>query len=152
MLTAVELPVVPQVADTPVTKPLNEVIWQSWLAKGQARELRANAARLTVVKYVAIAGFLVTSVIWSNLVAYGVVVRFVLSLCALVLLSSALSIRRYGFAVVFGALLLFYNPIFPALSFSGEWQRAVPLLSAVPFVMALSWRNTARKHLEEAAK
>jgi hypothetical protein len=149
MPTAVELPVVPQVADTPVAKPLNEAIWQSWLARGRARDLRRHTARIRAVKWVGIAGFLATSVIWSTLAPYGVVVRFVLSLCSLVLMYTALRVPRYAFAATFGVLVIFYNPIFPVFSFSGDWQRALPLLSAVPFVMSLSWRE---RSMEQGAK
>jgi small-conductance mechanosensitive channel len=145
--TAVELPVVPQIADTSVAKPLNEVTWQSWLPRGLAAELRGNAARLTAVKFVAIASFLATSVLWSTLAPYGVVVRFVLSLCSLVLMFAGVHVRRYVFAAVFGVLVLFYNPIFPVVSLSGDWQRALPLLSAVPFVMSLTWRERAMKQV-----
>lgn len=116
---------------------------------GRARDLRTRAAHITAVKWVGIAGLLATSMIWSPLAPYGVAVRFVLTLCSLFLMYTALRVHRYAFAAAFGALMIFYNPIFPVFNFSGDWQRVVPLLSAVPFVMSLSWRE---RNLKQAAK
>jgi len=49
--------------------------------------------------------------------------------------------RYYAVAAAFGVLALFYNPLVPEFSFSGDWQHAVVVASAVPFVVSLAWPN-----------
>ena len=59
----------------------------------------------------------------------------------MVVMFQALQARYYAVAAVFAALALFYNPVVPAFSFSGNWQRAVVVASAVPFIASLAWGN-----------
>jgi hypothetical protein len=49
--------------------------------------------------------------------------------------------RSYAFAAVFGGLALLYNPVAPAFSLSGDWHRYLVVVSALPFVASLAWRN-----------
>jgi low affinity Fe/Cu permease len=42
---------------------------------------------------------------------------------------------------VFAALALLYNPVAPVFSFSGTWQRALVVATAIPFVTSLAWRD-----------
>lgn len=60
---------------------------------------------------------------------------------AMVVMFEALQARYYAIAAVFGALALFCNPVAPAFSFSGDWQRAVLVTRAVPFGASLAWPN-----------
>lgn len=60
---------------------------------------------------------------------------------AMVVMFEALQAGYHAVAAVFGALALFCNPVAPAFSFSGDWQRAVVVTSAVPFGASLAWPN-----------
>jgi len=50
---------------------------------------------------------------------------------------------------VSGALILLYNPLAPLFDLSGDWQRAVFVAAAAPFLALLIWREvrTPRKCL-----
>lgn len=130
----------------PLVKPQPELEWQAWVAKGRARDLRKSAARLMAVKWVSIAVLLATAAFWSHLTPYDVVVRFVVAGAALLVMSQALHAKNYAFAAVFGVIALVYNPVLPAFTFSGDWQRAVVVASALPFVASLVWRRARTEH------
>lgn len=48
--------------------------------------------------------------------------------------------------VLFAALALLYNPVAPVFSFSGDWQRALLIASAIPFGVSLTWRKQRLAH------
>lgn len=50
-------------------------------------------------------------------------VRFLVTASAMVVMFEALQAGYHAVAAVFGALALFCNPVAPAFSFSGDWQR-----------------------------
>lgn len=120
----------------PATRPLDEAVWQAWVAKGRAQDRRSSAAGIKAVKWASIAGLLAAAGLWSHLAPFEVVVRFLVTASAMVVMFQAFQARDYAVAAVFG-----YNPVAPAFSFSGDWQRAVVVASAVPFVASLAWRN-----------
>jgi len=124
-----------------MSKPLDEAAWQAWGAKGRAHDKRGSATQMNVVKWVSIAALLAAAVLWSQLTPYEVVVRFIVAAGAIVVMVQAFQARRYAVASVFGALVLLYNPVAPVFSFSADWQRALVVMSAVPFVASLTWRN-----------
>ena len=147
MSPTVEL-LVPQEAFAPPTaKPLDEAVWNTWVAKGYAEDRHARAAFVKGVKCVAIAGLLTVAVLWSHLGPFDLAVRFIVAAGAMVVMVQAFHAKHYAIAAVFGALALLYNPVAPAFSFSGDWQRAVVLASALPFVASLAWpsRTPANK-------
>ena len=123
----------------PAARPLDEAVWQAWVAKGRAQDRRSSAARIEAVKGASIAGLLAAAGLWSHLAPFEVVVRFLVTASAMVVMFQAFRARYYAVAAVFGALALFYNPVVPAFSFSGDWQHAVVVASAVPFVASLAW-------------
>ena len=123
----------------PPARPLDEAVWQAWVAKGRAQDRRSRAAQIKAVKWVSIAGLLAAAVLWSHLAPFEFVVRFLVTASAMVVMFPAFQARHYAVAAVFGALALFYNPVAPAFSFSGDWQRAVVAASAVLFVASLAW-------------
>jgi hypothetical protein len=127
-------------------KPLDEALWQAWVAKGRAHDRRSSAARMKAVKWVSIAGLLVAAGLWSHLTPYEVVVRFIVATGATVVMFQAFHARHYAFAGVFGALALLYNPVTNTISFSGDWQRALVAASAVPFVASLGWGSARTEH------
>jgi hypothetical protein len=122
----------------PAARPLDEAVWQAWVAKGRAQDRRSGAARIKAVKWDSIAGLLAAAGLWSHLGPFEVVVRFLVTASAMVVMFQAFQARYYAVAAVFGALALLYNPVAPAFSFSGDWQRAV-VASAVTFVASLAW-------------
>jgi hypothetical protein len=125
----------------PPAKLLDEAVWQAWLEKGRAQDRRSSAARMKAVKWVSIAGLLTIVGFWSHLAPYDVIVRFMLTTGAIVIMFRTIHMGQYVFAAVFAALALLYNPVVPVFSFSGGWQRAVVLASAVPFAASLAARN-----------
>ena len=117
MSALVELQGSPDVWEPPVVKPLDEAVWQAWVAKGRAQERRSSAAHMKAVKWVSIAALLVAAGLWSDLTPYEVVVRFIVAAGAMIVMFQAFHARHYAFAAVFGALALLYNPVAPAFSF-----------------------------------
>jgi len=128
----------------PPTKPLDEAVWQAWVAKGKAQERRSGAAHTKVVRWVSIAGLLAAAGLWS-LAPYEVVIRFIVAAGATVVMFQAFQARHYAVAAVFGALALLYNPVVPVFSFSGDWSRAMVAASAIPFVATLTGRKNKER-------
>jgi hypothetical protein len=148
MSSSVELQGSRELWEPALAKPLDEAVWQAWLAKNRGQGRRRSAARMKAVNWVSIAGLLAAAGLWSRLTLYDVVVRFIMAAGAIVVMFQAFHARRYALAAVFGAPALVYNPVAPAFSLSGGWQRAVALASAAPFVASLAWRNVRTEHNE----
>ena len=121
-------------------KPLDEAVWHAWLAKNAEQERRGSMARARAVKWIFIVGLLALAALWSYVTPYEVVIKFVVAAGATVVMVQALHKRQYAFAAVFGAIALFYNPLVPIFSFSGEWQRALVAATATPFIASLATR------------
>jgi apolipoprotein N-acyltransferase len=122
-------------------KPLDEALWQAWLLKGRAQDKCNSMARMKNVRWLSLAGLFVGAALWSDLTHYEVVGRFLVAAGAIVVMFRAFHAQRYAFAAVFGALALLYNPVAFVFSLSDDWHRALAVLSAVPFVASLAWRN-----------
>ena len=120
-------------------EPLDEALWQAWLARNRTRELRRRQGRVKIVKWVSVVTLVVASIFGSQLESYGVIVRFALMLGAIVVMLDAVNFRHYTFATLFGTLALLYNPVFPVVNFSGLWQIGFLILSAALFVASLGW-------------
>jgi len=75
--------------------------------------------------------------LWSRLAPYEVIVRSVVVLGAVVVTFHAIDRKQYQMAALFAACAFIYNPVLPAFSFSGDWQRAVVLATALPFAALL---------------
>jgi hypothetical protein len=132
----------------PAARPLDEAVWQAWVAKGRSHDRRSSAARIKAVKWASIAGLLAAAGLGSHLAPFEVVVRFLVAASAMVVMFQALQGRYYAVAAVFGALAVFYNPVVAAFTFSGDWQRAVVVASAVPFMVLLAWPNRRNARTE----
>jgi uncharacterized protein (DUF1684 family) len=65
MLAAVELLSSQEVRATE-TKPLDETVWQTWVAKGREQDRRNTVARIKAFKWLSIAGLLVAAVFGSH--------------------------------------------------------------------------------------
>ena len=141
MSTSVELLTLKEVWTPPPVKPLDERAWQAWVVKGRTQDRRRSAGFMKGLQWVSIAGLLAAIGYWPHLGPYDVVVRFVVAAGALAMMFQALRSRHYVVAPVFGALVLLYNPVVPVFGFSGQWQSALVVASAVPFVASLAWRQ-----------
>lgn len=130
--------------EMPVTRLLDEHLWRAWVLRGRAREIRGRAIRLTAVEGISTATLIAAAVLWSDLGAYEMVVRFVVALGATIVMAQSLHVRQYAVAPVFGALALLFNPVAPAITFSGDWQRVFVMASTVPFAGAFTWRTARR--------
>jgi hypothetical protein len=55
--------------EPPAAMPLNEAVWQAWLAKGRTRDQRNRAARMKFVKWAGVAGLVAAAGLWFHLAA-----------------------------------------------------------------------------------
>jgi hypothetical protein len=134
MSTSVELP---------VAGLREEAVWQTWVAKGRARERQGSATRVKIVKAASAAVLLITAAFASDLAPFELIIRFLVALGAVVVMFQEFHARHYAIAVVFGALALVYNPAAPVFGFAGDWQRVVVAASAIPFIASLASRDAA---------
>src|SRR5688572_33103395 len=81
--------------ERPVIKTADEAVWQAWVAKGRAGEQRRSAARMKAAKFVAIAGLLVAGGLWSDIVPYEVLVKFIVAAAALIVMFGAFNAKQY---------------------------------------------------------
>ena len=127
--------------EAPAVKPLDEAVWQAWKAKGRARDRQGRETCIKALKRGSIVALLAIAGLWSQLVPYDILIRCVLAAAAVGMIFEAFNKRQYALGAVFAALALLYNPVAPVFSFSGNWQRALVVASAIPFVTSLAWRD-----------
>ena len=130
---------------TPAVKPLDETVWRAWQAKGRAQDKQGREARIKALKWGSIVALLAVVGLWSQVPSYDIVIRCVLAAGAIGVMFEAFNKRQYALGAVFAGLALLYNPVAPVFDFSGSWQRALVVLSAVPFAASL-----ARRDMKEA--
>ena len=133
---------------TPASKPLDEAVWQAWKAKGRAQDKRGRETRIKALKWGSIVAFLAVAGIWSQVPSYDIVIRCVLAAGAIGVMLEAFNKRQYALGAVFAGLALLYNPVAPVFGFSGNWQRALVVASAIPFVTSLAWRDLKAAHID----
>ena len=117
------------------------------MAKGRAQDRRRSAIFVRAVKVASIAGLLAAA-FWSDIAPFDVVVRFLVTATAIVLIIQAFQAKLYVVSIAFGVLAVCYNPAAPAFSFSGDWQRALVGVSVVPFIASLVWPNGRNRRAE----
>ena len=127
--------------EAPAVQPLDEAVWEAWKAKGRARERQGRETRIKALKWGSIVAFLILAALWSQLASYEIVIRCVLVALAFGMMFEGFNQRQYALGAVFAALAIVYNPVAPVFSFSGNWQRALVVASAIPFVTSLAWRD-----------
>jgi Family of unknown function (DUF6804) len=127
--------------EPPAVKPLDEAVWQAWVAKGRARDRQGRETRTKALKWASIVALLAVAVLWSQLTSYDIVIRCVLAIAAAGMMFEAFKKRQYALGTVFAALAVLYNPVAPVFSFSGNWQRALVVATTIPFVTSLAWRD-----------
>ena len=132
---------------TPIVKPLDEARWQAWKEKGRAqdeKDLQTGMKALTwslIVALLAVVGF------WSQLAPYDIVIRCFVAAGAIGLMANAIHSRDYWIAALLAGLAVLYNPVTPLLAFAGNWQRALVLVSAVPFAASLTRRDLKEAYI-----
>jgi hypothetical protein len=125
---------------TPQSLPLNETVWKAWLQRGREQEARDYTMQMKAVEWISLAAILAGLMAgwWSELTPYDVAVRFLVAAGGMALMVRAYHAGSYALAAVFGALVLLYNPVVPVFDFSGHWQRAVMVATALPVVASLT--------------
>ncbi len=103
--------------ERPLMKPLDEAVWQAWVAKGRAREQRRSAARVKAAKLVSIGGLLAAAGLWSHLTPYEVVVRFIVAAGALVVMFGAFNAKQYAHCGGVGGTCAALQPVGPCVHF-----------------------------------
>ena len=131
----------PTTWEVPAAKPLDEAVWQAWIAKGRARDKQGRETRINALKWSSIVALLVVAGLWSQVMSYDILIRCVLAAAAVGVMFEAFYKRQYALGAVFGAIVVLYNPISPVFSFSGNWQRALVVATAIPFVTSLARRD-----------
>lgn len=134
--------------ESPPVKPLDEAVWQAWKAKGRDRDRKDREIRVTALKWCSIVALLAVAALWSQLTPYEIVIRCVLAAAAAGMMFEAFSKRRHAVGAVFAGLALLYNPVSPVFGFSGNWQRALVVASAIPFITSLAWRDLKAAHID----
>lgn len=119
---------------------LYEAEWQVWAVKHPPKG-RGRSAVIKAVKWASIIGLLALGGLWSRVTPFEVAARFIVAAGAIIVMAQSLLARRYAVAAVSGALILLYNPLAPLFDLSGDWQRAVFVAAAAPFLASLIWRD-----------
>jgi hypothetical protein len=140
MSTAVAVEELPEILETPTSRPLDEAEWQVWPAEHPpARRVRSTALR--VVKWASIIGLLALGGLWSRVTPFEVEARFIVAAGAIIIMARSLLAERYAVVAVAGAFVLLYNPLAPLFDLSGDWQRAAFVTAAAPLLALLIWRD-----------
>jgi len=145
MNSLVESEGLPNTGILPV-QALDERKWEAWLAKGRAQDLRDSVARTRAFMWATVAVLLAAAGFWPHASPVEIGIRFLATVGAIAAMFQAFYARNYAVGALFGAVALFYNPVAPVFHFSGDWQRAAVVASAVLFGAALAWpvRTIAR--------
>ena len=103
MSTLVQLPSSTHDWVTSASKPLDQAVWNAWVTKGRARDVRSSAARSSVVKWGLAATLVAAAALWSRLGPYGTLVGFVVLLGGTAVMLHCLRVKQYAWAAVFGS-------------------------------------------------
>jgi hypothetical protein len=95
----------------PLAKPLDEALWQAWVAKGHAQDRRSSAARVKAVKWVSVAALLLTALFWRSAANYQLLLDFVVCMGAIVVVQPAVRANEYFWAAGLIAIAILFNPI-----------------------------------------
>jgi hypothetical protein len=134
--------------ETPASKPLDEAVWQAWKAKGRTQDRQGRETRMKALTWGSIVALLAVAGLWSQVTSYDIVIRCLLAAGAVGLMFDAINKQHYAIAAVFVGLAILYNPFAPLFSFSGNWQRALVVLSAVPFIASLTRRDLKEAYVD----
>jgi len=89
------------------------------------------------VKHVSIAVLIVTAILWSEAPRYGVGLRFVISLGAVMVAVQAMHSRKRGWMAGFFGIAVLYNPLLPIVPLFGTAALAVVLATIPAFALSI---------------
>lgn len=118
---------------------LNESAWQTWLAKGRARDQQGDERSVLALKWAMTAVLLAGAAFWAPPAPYALALRLIVTIGAFALMMWAFRTGIDTFAVVFGVIVWVYNPIAPLFELAGNWQRAAVLATAIPLFLSIRW-------------
>jgi hypothetical protein len=144
MSIAVALQELEEVQEPPIFKQFDEADWPVWPAEHPPTR-PGRSAVITAVKWASIVGLVALGGLWSRYTPFEVEARFIVAAGAIFVMARSLLARRYAVVVVCGALFLLYNPLAPLFDLSGNWQRAVFVATAAPFLASLIWGDVWRR-------
>ena len=115
-----------------------------WRMADQVHRRRSQnkAWKMKAVKLVSIAVLLTTASLWMYAAEFQFLTRSLIALGALAVMFQSVNTKSYGFAVLFLAMALLYNPLVPLFPLSGPLSLVIVLGSAVPFATSLIWMKT----------
>ena len=144
MSTAVAVEELPEVLETAIPSLPDEADWQLGpVEHSPGRRVWSTAAK--AIKWAAIIGLLALGGVWSRVTPFEVTARCLVAAGAIIVMARSLLARRYAVVAVAGAIVLLYNPLAPLFELSGDWQRAVFVAAAAPFLSVLIWRDMRRR-------
>jgi len=144
MSTTVVVEELPEILETAAPSLPGEVEWHVWpVEHSPARRVRSAAIK--AIKWAAILGLLALGGVWSRVTPFEVTARYLVAAGAIIVMARSLLARRYAVVAVAGAIVLLYNPLAPLFELSGDWQRAVFVAAAAPFLSVLIWRDMRRR-------
>jgi hypothetical protein len=120
--------------------PLDEAVWQRWLAKGRADDARDRAARGAAFLWFMAVLLLAAAVFQPYLAPHEFTFRLVVAAGALVAMIDAYAARQYAFSAGFGVVALIYN-LAPSLAASGAAGRGLDVVAAALFVGCFAARR-----------
>jgi hypothetical protein len=124
--------------------PLDEAVWQAWLAKGRAADIRSTAVRTNVLLWFMAVLLLAGAAFQSDLAPYEVAFRLAVAAGALIAMVAAFTQRQYGFSALFGLIAIAYNLLVPSLAASNAAQRIVAVAAAGCFLACFAARRRRR--------
>jgi hypothetical protein len=140
MSTAVATQEIQEAREMFMSKPFDEAEWQAWAVE-RPPERRSRSAVIRAVKWASIVGLLVLGGLWSRVTPFEVMARFLVEAGAIVVMAQSLLAKRLAVVAVSAALIVLYNPLAALFDLSGNWQRAVFVAGATPFLATLIWRD-----------
>jgi hypothetical protein len=123
-------------------KTIDEDVWRTAHQAHRRRRTQHKAWKMRAVKQVSIAVLLATAIFWPLATQFHLVTRVLIALGALAVAFQAINTGSYGFAVLFAATTLLYNPFVPLFGFSGVPSLILVLASTVPFALSLTRMKT----------
>ncbi len=94
------------------------------------------------MKYVSIAALLLTALFWGQAPAYNLLLRFLVTLGAVVVATQALRAKKYYWTAGFYTVAVLFNPFAAVFTLSGKLSFTVVLAAAVPFAVSLFMLKT----------
>jgi len=134
--------------EAPALKTLDEAVWQAWIAKRRARDRQGRETHIKALKWGSFLTLLALAGLWSQLMSYDIVFLCVLAAAGVAIMFEAFNKRQYALSAAFAALTFLHNPVAPVSGFSGNWQRALVVASAIPFAISLASRDPKVTHID----